>query len=226
MVRVLALLALAVSSVGCSAFNGPGCCNPVGCGDACCESDCGCGDTCACGTGCDTGGCDSGCCDSGCCNTSCGDAGCCTECGCEAGCGCGTNCGGGCCAGGLCGHITQDCPICQDCRNCCLFRRGRAACGYDQCGVSGPCYNNYDYSACQQCGGGPSWGCCGKGCCGCCETYSGCCCQPQGPGCCASGDHRYNFAPGPPVGQTAYPYYTTRGPRDFLMANPPSIGPY
>jgi hypothetical protein len=22
----------------------------------------------------------------------------------------------------------------------------------------------------------------------------------------------------------AYPYYTTRGPRDFLMKNPPSIG--
>lgn len=22
----------------------------------------------------------------------------------------------------------------------------------------------------------------------------------------------------------AYPYYTTRGPRDFLMCNPPSIG--
>ena len=32
------------------------------------------------------------------------------------------------------------------------------------------------------------------------------------------------FTPGPPSGQTAYPYYTTRGPRDFLMANPPSIG--
>ncbi|MFT7629827.1 MAG: hypothetical protein ACI87E_000831, partial [Mariniblastus sp.] len=24
--------------------------------------------------------------------------------------------------------------------------------------------------------------------------------------------------------QFVYPYYTTRGPRDFLMANPPSIG--
>jgi len=36
----------------------------------------------------------------------------------------------------------------------------------------------------------------------------------------------YNYTPGPPVGQTAYPYYTVRGPRDFLQANPPSIGPY
>jgi hypothetical protein len=31
---------------------------------------------------------------------------------------------------------------------------------------------------------------------------------------------------GPQTGQYAYPYYTTRGPRDFLLNNPPSIGPY
>lgn len=30
---------------------------------------------------------------------------------------------------------------------------------------------------------------------------------------------------GMPGAQVRYPYYTTRGPRDFLMANPPSIGP-
>lgn len=29
---------------------------------------------------------------------------------------------------------------------------------------------------------------------------------------------------GPPSAQVAYPYYTTRGPRDFLINNPPSIG--
>ena len=29
---------------------------------------------------------------------------------------------------------------------------------------------------------------------------------------------------GPPTAQTAYPYYTIRGPRDFLLDNPPSIG--
>lgn len=28
----------------------------------------------------------------------------------------------------------------------------------------------------------------------------------------------------PQMGTYAYPYYTTRAPRDFLMANPPSIG--
>jgi hypothetical protein len=32
-------------------------------------------------------------------------------------------------------------------------------------------------------------------------------------------------APGPPVGAVTYPYYTVRGPRDFLAKNPPSIGP-
>ena len=31
---------------------------------------------------------------------------------------------------------------------------------------------------------------------------------------------------GPPMsGAVAYPYYTNRGPRDFLAKNPPSIGP-
>ncbi|MGL4514669.1 MAG: hypothetical protein ACRCT8_16390 [Lacipirellulaceae bacterium] len=42
---------------------------------------------------------------------------------------------------------------------------------------------------------------------------------------CNQCDSNYNFAPGPPTGQVAYPYYTVRGPRDFLMCNPPSIGP-
>jgi hypothetical protein len=30
---------------------------------------------------------------------------------------------------------------------------------------------------------------------------------------------------GPAQGQVVYPYYTTRGPRDFLSPNPGSIGP-
>ena len=29
---------------------------------------------------------------------------------------------------------------------------------------------------------------------------------------------------GPPTAAYAYPYYTVRGPRDFLMKNPPTIG--
>ena len=32
-------------------------------------------------------------------------------------------------------------------------------------------------------------------------------------------------ADGPPVGQTTYPYYTTRGPRDYFASQPASIGP-
>jgi hypothetical protein len=32
------------------------------------------------------------------------------------------------------------------------------------------------------------------------------------------------FTPGPPTAQVAYPYYTHRGPRDFLVDNPPTIG--
>ncbi len=31
-------------------------------------------------------------------------------------------------------------------------------------------------------------------------------------------------AAGPAAAQVAYPYYTTRGPRDFLLNNPPTIG--
>lgn len=33
------------------------------------------------------------------------------------------------------------------------------------------------------------------------------------------------FVSGPPVGTVVYPYYTVRGPRDFLLSNPPPLGP-
>jgi hypothetical protein len=33
------------------------------------------------------------------------------------------------------------------------------------------------------------------------------------------------FMPGPPTGAITYPYYTVRGPRDFLASDPRSIGP-
>ena len=37
--------------------------------------------------------------------------------------------------------------------------------------------------------------------------------------------HREFVGPqGPPTAHVAYPYYTVRGPRDFFMDNPPSIG--
>jgi hypothetical protein len=50
---------------------------------------------------------------------------------------------------------------------------------------------------------------------------------PYDPGYARFPMHRgpaYGGPAGPPTAQVAYPYYTTRGPRDFLLDNPPSIG--
>lgn len=33
------------------------------------------------------------------------------------------------------------------------------------------------------------------------------------------------FTAGPAMGAVSYPYYTVRGPRDFLATNPTPIGP-
>jgi len=41
----------------------------------------------------------------------------------------------------------------------------------------------------------------------------------------AASDYGATQPAGPPTGAVAYPYYTTRGPRDFLAKCPPSIGP-
>lgn len=43
-------------------------------------------------------------------------------------------------------------------------------------------------------------------------------CQPIGPG------GPYTGPSGPSTATYGYPYYTIRGPRDFLMDNPPTIG--
>ena len=42
---------------------------------------------------------------------------------------------------------------------------------------------------------------------------------------CCTGGGGFVEAAGPATGAVTYPYYTTRGPRDFLAKNPPSIGP-
>lgn len=64
------------------------------------------------------------------------------------------------------------------------------------------------------------------------ETCAACddCCDPNcRDGCLAR--HRAERAAyrgavaGPLTGAVAYPYYTVRGPRDFLARNPSSIGP-
>jgi hypothetical protein len=81
------------------------------------------------------------------------------------------------------------------------------------------------------------WGGCGNGGCG----NGGCGNGGCGAGGCANGacggdGYAHSMVPrgeggtnvgaeGPPTGAVAYPYYTSRGPRDFLTNNPPSIGP-
>ena len=94
---------------------------------------------------------------------------------------------------------------------CCLIDRlfhCNSACGgcgggcsshgcYDECYEGGPCSGGYG-------GGG--------GCLGCGHGGGGGSYADYGP-------------PGPPTAQVTYPYYTTRGPRDYLAKNPRDIGP-
>ena len=44
-------------------------------------------------------------------------------------------------------------------------------------------------------------------------------------GCGGLGMQADAFTPGPAMGAVSYPYYTMRGPRDFLATNPTPIGP-
>lgn len=106
---------------------------------------------------------------------------------------------------------------------CGMFGAGCADCGGSGCGNCDNCLQN-GISCLLDCPGHN--GCrSGYGC------HNGCGPHGCGPGGCnpygayGCGDQNYNFNSGPPTGQVAYPYYTTRGPRDFLMCNPPSIGP-
>ncbi|MEO0529333.1 MAG: hypothetical protein AAF266_02020 [Planctomycetota bacterium] len=94
-------------------------------------------------------------------------------------------------------------------------QRGCAEC-VDGCGGGCGLFGSGDPCCGGACGNG-----CGGG--GCLQNALGMILDCNG--CNSCGDQHYNFTPGPPVGQVAYPYYTTRGPRDFLMCNPPSIGP-
>jgi hypothetical protein len=103
------------------------------------------------------------------------------------------------------------------------------ACENGQCQVGGPC---------ESCG--PSEAC-GPGGCqpGCRDCAAGHCKKHVGRygglakhhlshaerAALAASDYGATQPAGPPTGAVAYPYYTTRGPRDFLAKNPPSIGP-
>ncbi len=46
----------------------------------------------------------------------------------------------------------------------------------------------------------------------------------HGPACRGCGTTLQAPPQGPPVAATSFPYYTVRGPRDFLAGDPPSIG--
>lgn len=116
---------------------------------------------------------------------------------------------------------------------CCIDRffcwGCRGQCAY---GNEGPCNGS-------SCGGGG----CGSGQCADCGGYSGAAAgQVPGPSAVAVAKRHpaqghphvrqrrdsggeYEFAAGPPTGGVSYPYYTNRGPRDFLARNPRSIGP-
>jgi hypothetical protein len=94
---------------------------------------------------------------------------------------------------------------------------GCGGCGDGACANGGGCANcgnaNGGYAdggGCANSGGGQ--GCLANG------------CVPHGPLPRGAGG-TYVGPEGPPTGAVAYPYYTTRGPRDFLINNPPSIGP-
>lgn len=125
----------------------------------------------------------------------------------------------------------------------CLHRNLRGGCSSGNCS-SGSC------SSCSSCStgkhGGGLLGKLGGGSCKTCGVHAGrtgCVAGPIGwqqggmnysghlaPGCLAPGHNAAQqlqsqpFNAGPPTGTVAYPYYTHRGPRDFLLDNPPSIG--
>jgi hypothetical protein len=110
---------------------------------------------------------------------------------------------------------------------------GVEQCGYDGCACGDACASGT--CGLGSCGCGNGGGAFGSGCCtggGCRKLVDGIAggfCGPNGCAMCPTAQQypEYpRFTPGPPVGQVAYPYYTVRGPRDFLQDNPPTIGPY
>ncbi len=92
-------------------------------------------------------------------------------------------------------------------------------CHWQNAGLQGEQQGGGGYGACSSCGG---------------EQYAGGVCSSCG-GSTISGDFfstrrarkaeaEAMEAAGPPTGATGYPYYTTRGPRDYFTKEPMSIG--
>jgi hypothetical protein len=107
---------------------------------------------------------------------------------------------------------------CETGCGCAVDGSGACVCGAGGCGAGG--------GLCRGLINGVAGGWCGNGCNACGGHGCGLCGGGGGLG----GHHSYpenpTFNQGPPVGQVAYPYYTVKGPRDFLLNNPPSVGPY
>jgi hypothetical protein len=123
-----------------------------------------------------------------------------------------------------------------------IVRNGCRACGVQLCS------NDCEEAGCGQCDQGVGCGdpCCHSSCNDRAAACQGACnngCNRMvnriasggcDPGRCAGGmcpncgtyPEATAYNPGPAVGQVAYPYYTVRGPRDFLRDKPPTIGPY
>ncbi len=156
--------------------------------------------------------------------------------GCRMGCG-GAACGPGGCSGGNCGQPYGQCGECSGCGDCGApvgaFGKFKAHFGGHGC-------------ACGKCGKGVlhalfSGGCGNSAACGHCGCRTGCQAGPLGwqqggldysshlhPGLLGhkapAAMNNLPFTPGPPSAQVGYPYYSHRGPRDFLIDNPPTIG--
>ena len=94
--------------------------------------------------------------------------------------------------------------------------RKSGACG------SGGCPGGYGN------GNGDPNGCGGNGGCGGGGCMDGRCAASPIPDCYGrqqAVDSQLGGPAGPSAAQVTYPYYTTRGPRDFFAAHPPTIGP-
>jgi hypothetical protein len=96
-------------------------------------------------------------------------------------------------------------------------------------------YGGADNSGCADgnCGGGVACGNCGGQGCDACGAAGMCAgCGGRGCGACGHtglcrhgrGYYPHRGAAGPPTAAVAWPYYSLRGPRDFLRDDPPSIG--
>ena len=115
------------------------------------------------------------------------------------------------CPGGMCGGGGGQCAACNG-------GGGGAYAGGGGAYAGGGAYGGGEYGGCEACGDGrfAAGGGGGNG-----GHFGG---QRGMAGVPHHFDREYQGPPGPQTAQVAYPYYTTRGPRDYFANNPMSIG--